>query len=1271
MRKLTPKLVAWSLSLFAAAVTARADVITNNFDVPFDYATYGILGNTNWDGVYLGNADVPYGNFGVYAGSTGIVANAAVSYFGFLTVQTSGSEWGGSGGADDGFFLWKLVAGDFDVSVESAPPWQNAQNNFAGLMVRAFNTNGSGAPVSFTSTNAAENFLMLWRATEYSLSQIRQLTNGTTFENNFNTGTNTAEPLFFRIKRTGDTFTFYVKTNLDDAWSLFTGASPGGGYVSTNGTVTRPDWHDQPVQVGIAQAIFAAPTPIDGAAIDYFTHFGLSGPNVSVPTSFPAPASNVSISSPNPSGSVNVSWTPGAGSDGSLVLIRGAVAPNPPPIISQPIQGTTYPGDADYSNPNTLLSAGNSHVVYAGSGNSLTVTGLGGSNNTYSVAVFSYSTAGGTTPPVYDTVSPATNSFTGPGQVSGVSFTLSPSSIPVNGVAIATVTATYTTGDSYDVSAEPTTLWSSADPSVAAALNGTVSGISVGGPVQISATYAGITGYNDVTVHAPAFEDTFSTAHNYLTSGVVGSAWDGLYAEAGDVPFATAGASFMQMSNVDATISSNNNLYVAARGNNAGWEGSSDNGFFLFKYVTNDFQVVMHINAYDNRAYNQFGLMARLFGANGAPGGTPNGAFPNGRETFWRWFRFDEFGVTTSSRYNRNNSQFNRVADTTDGESTDYWLLMMRLNHTNFLMFKKAQAADPWIAVPSGSWDSEAFGPTLAGVDPSPLQVGIFEGIYTAGFRTNLVDYFMLDGPIASAVGTPPSGSPSDFAGSVDLVAGTLTLTWNNAADSDGSMVVVRGGKPVNAAPISGQAYTANAAFGLGSDLGSSNYVVYLGDGNTVTVSNLIGGVTYHASVYSYSNTAAGLVFNQQTTAAPISTLVGALQEVQVSVSGNNQIPLDGVGIAHATALFSGGSTLDVTTLATLTCDDPSVIVITNVNNLDGIALGTANLTAVYADQTNTIQVVVKNPTYTDNFTTSHDYVANGVAGTMWDGVYFGSANIYPPAGGHSFPNASVGGNGDGQTYVCDANVTSNGVLSVQTTATDWEFADDDGFLLFKYVPGDFQIRVHITADDTTIFPPQANVNCGVMARQYGPDGQPSGGALGTNENWVSWSRFDQYGITTDGRNTTANGATQRLETRDGSTNYWLLLVKDGANFHFFEKQSPSDLWIERNAGQVVRPDLIGGMQVGIQQATFSGNVIMSQFDSLMLDATEPSLTASVSNGFVNVTWPHVPGVGLQSTPSLSPADWQPVGVTPTTTNGFDSISIPPSLENEYFRLVK
>src|SRR5262245_17399109 len=93
------------------SISVRAASITNNFDSGINYQS-GVAG-TFWDGVYLGNGDVPRGNNG---GSIGGTAHADETTFsGFLSVQSTNTGWAGT--EDDGFLLYKVVSGDFDVSV--------------------------------------------------------------------------------------------------------------------------------------------------------------------------------------------------------------------------------------------------------------------------------------------------------------------------------------------------------------------------------------------------------------------------------------------------------------------------------------------------------------------------------------------------------------------------------------------------------------------------------------------------------------------------------------------------------------------------------------------------------------------------------------------------------------------------------------------------------------------------------------------------------------------------------------------------------------------------------------------------------------------------------------------------------------------------------------------------------------------------------------------------------------------------------------------------
>jgi len=200
---------------------AFAGGITNNFDTFYDYVANGITGDPNWDGVYLGSGDILNGN----PGGSGNGATTSANANGFpstLSITSTRGDWAGAG--DDGFFLWKLVSGDFDVSVESLPTWATTANNFAGLLVRAYNTNNSGAPFSTTVTNAAENWLMLWRGQEFSIDEVRFATNGADNERTFSdnvAGTN--DTRFFRIVRAqGTNFSFFWKTNATDGLTQLT-----------------------------------------------------------------------------------------------------------------------------------------------------------------------------------------------------------------------------------------------------------------------------------------------------------------------------------------------------------------------------------------------------------------------------------------------------------------------------------------------------------------------------------------------------------------------------------------------------------------------------------------------------------------------------------------------------------------------------------------------------------------------------------------------------------------------------------------------------------------------------------------------------------------------------------------------------------------------------------------------------------------------------------------------------------------------------------------
>ncbi len=103
---------------------------------------------------------------------------------------------------------------------------------------------------------------------------------------------------------------------------------------------------------------------------------------------------------------------------------------------------------------------------------------------------------------------------------------------------------------------------------------------------------------------------------------------------------------------------------------------------------------------------------------------------------------------------------------------------------------------------------------------------------------------------VLAAVPTTPASAPT--ATSAGRTAATFTWTAGNGA---AHLVLLRPATSTPAAPVSGTAYTANVSYGAGSSLGTANYVVYAGTGTSVTVSNLVPGTTYTATVFEYNGT--------------------------------------------------------------------------------------------------------------------------------------------------------------------------------------------------------------------------------------------------------------------------------------------------------------------------------------------------------------------------------------------------------------------------------
>ncbi len=128
-----------------------------------------------------------------------------------------------------------------------------------------------------------------------------------------------------------------------------------------------------------------------------------------------------------------------------------------------------------------------------------------------------------------------------------------------------------------------------------------------------------------------------------------------------------------------------------------------------------------------------------------------------------------------------------------------------------------------------------------------------------------ILDTWTLDG--ATAAITQDTDGSIIFAGcstpdDITTLAATagaeyVSLSWDDPTCFDEVLVVAKEASAVTVTPTGdGSAYTADADFDSGTDLGTSEYAVFKGASNTVDVTGLTkGGTTYHFTVFTRKGT--------------------------------------------------------------------------------------------------------------------------------------------------------------------------------------------------------------------------------------------------------------------------------------------------------------------------------------------------------------------------------------------------------------------------------
>ncbi|MDD4992345.1 MAG: T9SS type A sorting domain-containing protein [Paludibacter sp.] len=148
------------------------------------------------------------------------------------------------------------------------------------------------------------------------------------------------------------------------------------------------------------------------------------------------------------------------------------------------------------------------------------------------------------------------------------------------------------------------------------------------------------------------------------------------------------------------------------------------------------------------------------------------------------------------------------------------------------------------------------------------------------------------------------SGKPTVQASAItfsNVDVNTMTVSWTNGDGANRIVVAKAAGTP--GTPTNGTSYTANSAFGSGSNFGTSEYVVYNGTGTSVDITGLSGSTSYTFKVLEYNGT--GGTENYLTTSNAISqTTLGltyySTGSVDATVLTNWKTNRDGSGSSPA-----------------------------------------------------------------------------------------------------------------------------------------------------------------------------------------------------------------------------------------------------------------------------------------------------------------------------------------------------------------------------------
>ncbi|MFN3529223.1 MAG: hypothetical protein ACK417_04795 [Bacteroidia bacterium] len=136
-----------------------------------------------------------------------------------------------------------------------------------------------------------------------------------------------------------------------------------------------------------------------------------------------------------------------------------------------------------------------------------------------------------------------------------------------------------------------------------------------------------------------------------------------------------------------------------------------------------------------------------------------------------------------------------------------------------------------------------------------------------------------------------------------NVTGNSMTISWTRGNGS-GRIVLVKQASAVDATPVNGTTYAADADFSDSPDeIGSGNFVAYLGNDSVFTLSGLQSETTYHVAIFEFNNGGVERVFKQG------NPLIGSRSTLAAEPSqAASDIGFSVIGVANLTISWDNGN---------------------------------------------------------------------------------------------------------------------------------------------------------------------------------------------------------------------------------------------------------------------------------------------------------------------------------------------------------------------------